>query len=94
MFFGASAEFLLFAMGTSIYVKATRAKRHPGTYALWSLLAFLLVAYLGAAFDPPPPNAHAIAVSALALWVLIPWAAWADRHREIRPSSSEAHRSP
>jgi hypothetical protein len=89
-----SVEFLLFATGTAIYLKTTRPRALTGTYALWSLLVFLVVAYLGASFGPPPPSAHATAVSALALWVLIPWAAWADRYREMRPSSSQAHGSP
>ncbi|MEO8078722.1 MAG: hypothetical protein ABI818_20525 [Acidobacteriota bacterium] len=34
---------------------------------------------VAAAFGPPPPNAHALALSALAMFLLIPWMWWADR---------------
>lgn len=46
---------------------------------VWLLILFLLVAYFGAAFGPPPPNVATLAWSALAMWLLIPWARWADR---------------
>jgi len=35
--------------------------------------------YFAAAFGPPPPDVPTLAWSALALWLLVPWARWADR---------------
>jgi hypothetical protein len=76
-----AVEILLYALGIGIYVKATRPSDRTGTYALWSLLVFLLVAYLGSAFGPPPPDTNVLAFTALLIWLTVTWAAWADRHR-------------
>jgi hypothetical protein len=68
-------ESALFAAGVAIYL------RHSAKAALafWLLIAFFVVAYLGAAFGPPPPNASAVAASALALWLLPVWGWWIER---------------
>jgi len=52
--------------------------RHGGRAgaAFWALIGFFVLAYLGAAFGPPPPNASAVAASALALWLLPAWGWW------------------
>jgi membrane-bound metal-dependent hydrolase YbcI (DUF457 family) len=68
-------ESVLFAAGIALYLGA--ARRAAGRF--WVLIAFFLIAYLGAAFGPPPPNAQAVAWSALALWLLPFWAWWIDR---------------
>jgi hypothetical protein len=77
-----SVEALVFGAGIWLYVGSTRARDRVGTYALWSLLGLLLLGWLGALFGPPPPNPHQLALGALAMWVVVPWAWWADRHRE------------
>ncbi len=76
-------EFALFATGVVVYISITRANDRVGRYALWSLLIFLVAAYLGAVFGPPPPSVQTLAASALAIWLVLPWAAWADRHRSL-----------
>lgn len=81
-------EFALFAAGIAIYLGATRAKDRTGNLALWSLLAVLAVLYLASEFGPPPPSVHALAYSALGIWLTVPWAAWADRHRQSRQALS------
>lgn len=75
-------EFALFAGGTALYLSATRSKDRTGTIALWSLLILLAVLYLGSEFGPPPPSVTALAWSAFGIWFIVPWAAWADRHRQ------------
>jgi hypothetical protein len=74
-------EFALFAAGIAIYISATRAEDRTGNLALWSLLVMLAVLYLIAEFGPPP-SVHALAYSAMGIWLTVPWAAWADRHRQ------------
>lgn len=69
-------ELSMFAAGVLLYVR-TRGTRPR--VAFWTLIAFLLVAYFGAAFGPPPPDVRTLAVSALAVWLLVPWAWWVDR---------------
>jgi hypothetical protein len=41
----------------------------------------LLVIYLASIFGPPPPGARAVAWSAQAMWLLVVWGYWIDRHR-------------
>ena len=79
-----SGEFGLFAIGISLYVTVTGAKDRIGKWALWSLLTFLPAVYIASVVSPPPPSVQAIAVSALAMWLIVPWAAWADRHRSTK----------
>lgn len=79
-----AVEYALFAAGIAVYLGVTRAKDRTGILALWSLLGLLAVLYLSSEFGPPPPNVHALAISALAIWLTVPWAAWADRHRQLR----------
>jgi hypothetical protein len=75
-------EFALFAAGTAVYLSVTRAKDRTGNLALWSLLGLLAVLYLASLFGPPPPSVPVLAWSAMAIWITVPWAAWADRHRQ------------
>jgi hypothetical protein len=72
-----AVELSLFVLGVALYVRGGGAGARR--VAFWLLMAFLLVAYLGAAFDPVPPDVRTVAVSALALWVLVPIGWWVDR---------------
>jgi hypothetical protein len=78
-------EYALFAAGIALYLSSTRSKDSAGKWAFWSLATLLGVLYLGSVFGPPPPSSQALALSALAMWITVPWAAWADRHRQPRP---------
>lgn len=72
-------ESVLFAAGVAIYVRAT-GKAH---LSFWVLIACFVLAYLGAAFGPPPPGASAVAASALALWILPFWGWWIERKKIV-----------
>ena len=76
-----AVEFVLFGAGLAVYVRATSARDRIGSIGLWTLVAFLLIIYLAAAFGPPPPSATAVAWSAQALWLLVVWGYWVDNHR-------------
>jgi membrane-bound metal-dependent hydrolase YbcI (DUF457 family) len=76
-----TAELGIYGAGVALYLGATRAKDRTGVYALWSLLTLLFVLYFASTFGPPPPSEHLLAMSAIAIWLTVPWAAWADRHR-------------
>ena len=71
-----AVELTMFAAGLALYLQAGGAGRRRLSF--WLFVAFLLVAYFGASFGPPPPDTRTLAWSALALWVLVPWAAWVD----------------
>jgi len=73
-------EYGLLIAGVAIYLTATRSKGGHNI-AFWSLIVFLAVVYPASLFGPPPPSVRALAFSALAIWLTIPWAAAADRHQ-------------
>jgi len=78
-----AVELLLFAAGVAIYLRSTRARDRIGRLAFWALVAFLVIVYLANLFGPPPPSVAAVAWSAEAIWLLVAWGYWIDRHREV-----------
>jgi membrane-bound metal-dependent hydrolase YbcI (DUF457 family) len=72
----------MFAAGSALYLRGTRARDRAGRWAVGSLLAFLALVYVANLVGPPPPSEIAIAWSALLLWPVVAWAEWGDRHRE------------
>jgi hypothetical protein len=72
-----AVELTLFAAGLAMYVRSGAAGARRVSF--WFLIAFLIAVYFAAAFGPPPPDVRSLAWSALALWLLVPWARWADR---------------
>jgi hypothetical protein len=77
-----AVEGLLFAVGVSLYARSTRARSRAGTWALWSLVACLVAICAANLFGPPPPDGMSAAWTALALWLLVIWGYWIDRHRQ------------
>ena len=61
---------------TALYLY-TRVQRPRLSFCL--LAGALLVAFFGAALGPPPPDVRTLAFSALAIWIFVAWAWWADR---------------
>ncbi|MCH8884373.1 MAG: hypothetical protein IIA41_12875 [SAR324 cluster bacterium] len=60
-----------------------RTYRHKGTTALlafWSLVILLVLIYVANMLSPPPPGQAAIVAAGLALWLLVAWGYWIDRH--------------
>jgi hypothetical protein len=75
-------ELAVFGACVAAYARFTRARDRIGSLALWGLVAFLLLVYAANVMGPPPPSVAAVAWTCLALWLLVAWAAWIDRHRE------------
>ena len=61
--------------------KRPTASDRIGTYGLGGLLAFLVLVWVGNIFGEPPPSDTVVAVAANALWLVVAWAYWVDRHR-------------
>ncbi len=80
-------ESAMFVIGVAMYVRSTRARDRAGSIALWTLVAFLAGVYLANAFGPPPPSEQAIAWAGHAIWLLVLWGYYVDRHREPRSAS-------
>ena len=74
----------LFAAALAFYLRRTRALDRIGRWGLVGVVVFLLAAYVGAAFGPPPPSVEAIAWAGLiggAVTALLGF--WVDRHRTM-----------
>ncbi len=81
----AAIEFALLGGGAAIYLSATRGYGRRGRWGAWALMVFLALVYLDGLLDPSSPDSIAdVAYAAAAMWLLIPWAAWADRRRVAR----------
>jgi hypothetical protein len=74
-------ECAIFAVGVALYLRDTKARDRAGSIGLWSLVVFLLVVYVASAFSGPPPTAAAVAWSAQAMWLIVIWGYWVDKHR-------------
>jgi hypothetical protein len=73
-------ELTIFAAGVSVYMRSTRARDRIGSWGLWAYV-LVLASLFFASNGPPPPSERALAWTALAIWLFVPWAWWVDRHR-------------
>ena len=76
-------EAVFYLGGLAVYVRATSAIDRIGRYALWLLVVVQVACYAAALVGPPPPPTHMLGVSALLLWIFIPWVARVDQHRAV-----------
>lgn len=83
-----AVELTLFAVGVGLYARFTRARDRWGTAGLWALVIFLLVMYAANVFGPPPPGVLAVAWGTEAMWLLVAWGYWLDRHRAPRRTAA------
>ena len=74
----------LFAIGILLYRDTTRPLDRTGSVGMWAFIIFLAAIFVLNAGGTPPPSARMVAWMALALWLLPFWAAWFDRHRQVR----------
>lgn len=80
-----SVELLLFAAGIWLYEKCTKPVDRRGSVGFWALVSFLLLVYIAnlvaIIVGEPPPSVDAVAWSAQAMWLIVIWGFWIDRHR-------------
>ena len=76
-----AVELTIFLAGVLIYAQATRPRDRSGRIGFAALVGFLLVAYAAAIFGPPPPSVEALGWAGHAVWLLVAWGYWLDRHR-------------
>ena len=79
-----AVELPVFFLGVALYARATAPRDRTGSWAFWLLVGFLLAVYVGNLFGPPPPSPVAVAWAGQAIWLLVAWGYWIDRHRAAR----------
>lgn len=77
-------EYLLFAVGSWLYIGSTAARDRIGSIGLWVLLLLLAAVEAANVLGPPPRSITAVAWSAESMWLLVAWGFWVDRHRTTR----------
>ncbi len=78
-------EGALFVAGVRFYLAGSQASDRIGHWALYGLLALLLLSYVATAFGPPPPSVPAIAWVGLAGGIaMAALGYWIDRHRTMK----------
>jgi hypothetical protein len=77
-----AVEFGLYAVGVWLYSKATAARDRTGSVAFRALVTFLAVVQVANVLGPPPRSVGAVTASAQAMWLLVAWGYWVDRHRK------------
>ena len=71
-----------------IYLRHRRATRWIGPVALWSLVIISTVMWASGPWTPPPPDTRSLGWFSLIGWLMIPWAALADRYYATDLSAS------
>jgi membrane-bound metal-dependent hydrolase YbcI (DUF457 family) len=75
-------EIVLFVAGLWLYLRDTRPRGRRGRLSLWSFVAGVsLIYFINLAPIPAGTGPRTIALMALALWIIIPWAWWIDSTR-------------
>lgn len=77
-------EGLMYVAGIWIYLRVTRAKDGIGRWGLCTYVVAVAAFYVANILSPPSPNVRVIVIAAIPFtWLLVLWAWWADRHREV-----------
>jgi hypothetical protein len=70
--------------GARGYLRVTTARDRIGRHALAALVLVLAGLWVATLVGPPPPDVRTLAASGLAMWLVVPWGYWIDRHRAPR----------
>ncbi len=74
----------LFVVGIGLYRSVSQARSRTGAMAFSALLVLMGLLWISQPWAPAPGSAAAVAWGALALWLVLPWAAWVERHRRVK----------
>jgi hypothetical protein len=77
-------EGLLWVVAIVVYLAPRRARDWQGPVAFWSFVLISTGMWVAGPWSEPPPSTQALGWFSLIGWIVIPWAAWADRHYALR----------
>lgn len=77
-------EGAMWAAAILVYLRVDGSRlTTAGRVAFWSLVAISTGLWASGPWSPPPPSERALGWFALIGWILVPWAALADRRRAV-----------
>jgi hypothetical protein len=82
-------EALIFIVGITLYLKSTPMMTKKRKIIFWTMISFLSLMYVGNIFGPKAPvdtHSSAIAGPAMAMWLIVIWAYFADKVKQINLS--------
>jgi hypothetical protein len=74
-------EGALWIIGIVVYLRTRPLVRRGPRIAFWSLIVVTTLMWIASPWSPPPPSAQSVAWFGLIGWIVLPWAAMADRSR-------------
>lgn len=77
-------EGAMWIAGIAVYLRLRRPSGWKGVLAFWSFVLVSTLMWIAGPWSPPPPSVRALAWFGLIGWLIIPWAAWADRNSPAR----------
>ena len=78
-------EGAMWIAGLWIYLRVPARRTMGATIAFWSLVAVCTVMWASGPSGPLPPSEKALGWFAMIGWLIVPWAALADRQRPAGP---------
>jgi membrane-bound metal-dependent hydrolase YbcI (DUF457 family) len=76
-------EGALWVVGIGLYLRGHRFSGPGPRFAFWSLVAVTTAMWASGPWAPPPPTPKALGWFALIGWIIVPWAALADRGKPV-----------
>jgi hypothetical protein len=71
-------EGAMWIAGITLYLRGRPERPWSRRVAFWSLIVVCTAIWASGPWAPPPPSPAALAGFALVIWLLVPWAAFAD----------------
>jgi hypothetical protein len=79
-----TVELLLWGGAVVAWFAANKPRGVHGQFAFWSFVVVSTGLWAVTPFEPPPPDASAIAYFSLFGWIIVPWAWWIERTSQSR----------
>jgi len=81
-------EGAMWIAGIALYLRGRKPTRWIGPAAFWSLVVISTVMWASGPWSPPPEDAGSLGWFALIGWIVVPWAALADKYYATDPPAS------
>ena len=74
-----AVEGAMWVAGIAIYVMTLAKRNQRASWLFWSFIVVCTAMWVASPYTAPPPDARTVAIFGLVGWIVLPWAALADR---------------